>query len=273
MIKNVWNNKALFFSVLILLLALFISLLGFLVTPHDPFVSETSRRLLAPSSVNWFGTDHLGRDVFSRLLYGARYSFLGALIVTLISTTIALIIGTLAGYHGGRIDHIFMRFSEWMLAFPSLMIALVLVGVLGPGMVNVLIALVLVFWMTGARLVRNMVVRLKEERYVQVAKLQGVSTYRIILRHLMPFVLPQLLVLATLDVGSVLLHIASFSFLGLGIQAPLPEWGAMLNESSEYFYSSPWLMVFPGLFIFVTVLAINVWSDYLRDRFHIKKQG
>ncbi|MBB6448704.1 ABC-type dipeptide/oligopeptide/nickel transport system permease subunit [Geomicrobium halophilum] len=271
MFSVLWKKKALIFSSSILLLAFLFALFAPFVVPVDPFAGDTSRRLLPPSAEYWFGTDHLGRDVFSRLLYGARYSFLGALVVAIIAAILSIVIGTIAGYRGGCLDQIFMRISEWMLAFPSLMIALVLVGIFGPGMLNLMFALILVFWMPGARLVRNMIVRLKEERYVHVARLHGGSSFRIITRHLLPFVLPHVLVLATLDVGSVLLHIAGFSFLGLGIQPPLPEWGAMLNTSSDYFYSSPWLMIFPGLIIFVIVLSFNILSDHWREIFHIKK--
>lgn len=271
MFRLLWKKKAIIFSGSALLLALLFAVFAPFVVSIDPFAGDTSRRLLPPSTEYWFGTDHLGRDVFSRLLYGARYSFLGALVVTIIATMLSIVIGTFAGYKGGWLDQLFMRFSEWMLAFPSLMIALVLVGIFGPGMFNLMLALILVFWMPGARLVRNMVMRLKEERYVHVAKLHGVSSLRVITRHLFPFVLPQVLVMATLNVGSVLLHIAGFSFLGLGIQPPLPEWGAMLNTSSDYFYSAPWLMIFPGLNIFIIVLSFNILSDYWRNTFHLQK--
>ncbi|QQK78900.1 ABC transporter permease [Salicibibacter cibi] len=271
MFRILWKKKALIFSGSILLLVFLFALLAPFVVPVDPFDGDTSHRLLPPSFEYWFGTDHLGRDVFSRLLYGARYSLLGALTVTIIATILSIVIGTFAGYKGGWLDQIFMRLSEWMLAFPSLMIALVLVGMFGPGMINLMLALVLVFWMPEARLIRNMVVRLKEERYVHVAKLHGVSSFRVITRHLFPFVLPHVLVMATLNVGSVLLHIAGFSFLGLGIQPPLPEWGAMLNASSDYFYSAPWLMIFPGLIIFVIVLSFNILSDYWRDTLNLQK--
>ncbi|MBM7635007.1 ABC transporter permease [Geomicrobium sediminis] len=242
-----------------------------LVMNQDPFSAHSANRLLPPSSSHLLGTDHLGRDLLSRIVYGARYTVVTALVIVVISGLIGMSVGFVSATSGGVIDHVFMRFTEWMSAFPSVILAFLFVGIAGPGLLNILIALSLVFWIPIARLVRNTTVRTMQEPYYESAIISGVPYVKRIQRHLVPAILPQVLVLLALNVGSAMLHIAGFSFLGIGIQPPLPEWGAMLNESRSYFYAAPWLMIVPGTAIFLVVFFWNGLSERMRDEFDQKR--
>lgn len=211
------------------------------------------------------GTDHLGRCILSRLIYGARVSLSAAFAVMTVTLAISTVVGALAGYAGGRVDALIMRICDIFLAFPSLILALALVGVMGPGLPNVVLALALSQWAWYARMIRGMVLSLKERNYVLAAKVAGTGQCTIIAKHILPNILPQIAVLVTLDIGWVILHIAGMSFLGLGIQPPTPEWGAMINDGRQFLRGYPSLMAYPGIMILSVVMAFNLLGDTLRD--------
>jgi peptide/nickel transport system permease protein len=241
-----------------------------LFTPHDPLEINMNDRLLKPSTEHLFGTDHLGRDLFSRIVTGGQVTVGTGLLVLMIVLLIGVPLGMLSGFIGGRFDRYFMRIIDAFLAFPDFIIAIVLSGILGPGMLNLIFAIVVAKWGSYARLVRSTVLSEKEKDYVLTAVVNGLSTFQIIRKHLLPHVVGNVFVLATLDLGKIILLIASLSYIGLGAQPPTPEWGAMLNEGKPYFHSSPHLMVIPGIAIMCTVLISNVVGDILRDRFDVK---
>jgi peptide/nickel transport system permease protein len=241
-----------------------------LFTPHDPLEINMNERLLRPSAEHLFGTDHLGRDLFSRILTGGQVTVGTGLLVLIIVLLIGVPLGMVSGFIGGRFDRYFMRIIDSFMAFPDFIIAIVLSGILGPGMWNLIFAIVVAKWGSYARLVRSTVLSEKEKDYVLMAVVNGLSTFKIIRKHLLPYVVGNVFVLATLDLGKIILMIASLSYIGLGAQPPTPEWGAMLNESTPYFQSSPHLMVIPGIAIMCTVLISNLVGDVLRDRFDVK---
>lgn len=214
----------------------------------------------------------MGRDVFSRLLAGAQITIGTSILVLFISLCIGVPIGLLSGYLGGRIDRFFMRIVDAFIAFPDYIAAIILSGLFGPGMFNLILAIVFVKWVGYARLARSTVLSEKQKDYILMAKVNGLHSIQIIRRHMIPHVIGNVLVLATLDIGKIILMIASLSYIGLGAQPPTPEWGAMLNEGKAYFYNAPQLMIIPGLAIMAIVLMFNILGDFLRDRFDFKNE-
>lgn len=240
--------------------------------PHDPYLVNMSAKLQPPSTAYLLGTDGLGRDVLSRLIFGGRNTVGTSLVIVFLALGIGVPAGLLSGYAGGWTDRLFMRVSDSLLAFPDYMIAIVLSGLLGPGIINLIIAMISVKWIAYARVIRNSVLSEKHKDYISLAQLNGLSPFRIIIKHLIPHALSHVIVIATLDMGKIILMIASLSYIGLGVQPPIPEWGAMLNESRAHFHSSPYLMLAPGLLIILFVLLSNVLGDQLRDRLDVKKK-
>ena len=235
------------------------------VAPRDP-TSVDARTILAPSSnEHWLGTDNLGRDVLSRLIFGARWTLGTAFLATLAIVSIGVVVGLIAGYYGGLIDHVLMRIVDVLLAFPSLVLALAIVGTLGPSLQNVLIGMIAVWWVDYARVIRGLTMSMREREFVAAAHCCGASAPHIIVRHLVPNVIPSVIVLATLELGTLMLAISGLSFLGLGAQPPTPEWGTMLNNGRPFFQRAPELMLYPGLAITITVVACNLVGDGLRD--------
>lgn len=236
-----------------------------LLAPHDPAAVDVLRRLAPPSDEFPLGTDQLGRDVLSRLLYGARIS-LGATVLAAVAIAVTgMVLGVLAGFAGGVVDAVISRVIDVLLAFPGLLLALALTGVLGPNLRNLMVAVVIVSWAGYARVVRAAVLAERERPYVEAARALGSSRRRVVLRHLLPNIVAPIVVLTTLDLAAILLGISALSFLGLGVQPPTAEWGAMLAEARPYLSRSPNLMLFPGLAIFLTALAFNLVGDGLRD--------
>ncbi|MFQ6031129.1 MAG: nickel transporter permease, partial [Dehalococcoidia bacterium] len=238
---------------------------GPLIAPYDPDAQFKGSRLESPGQGFLLGTDNLGRDLLSRLLHGARLSIGMAALATIFIVTIAVSIGALAGYAGGLIDDLAMRIADVLLAFPGLILALAIVGILGPSLVNVIISLALVVWAGYARLVRGLVLEVREKPFVEAAIAIGASRTRILLRHIIPNVISPVIVLVSLEMGTLILAIAGLNFLGLGVQPPTAEWGAMLNQGRLFFQSEPQLMIYPGIMISVTVLGFNLLGDGLRD--------
>ena len=255
-------------TVLGLLLVVSLLLAGLLapwLPLDDPAEISLPERLLPPSPEHLLGTDHLGRDTFSRIVHGARMTLLAAVATLALSMTIALAVGILSGYHGGWPDTALMGIVDLLLAFPSLILALAVAGALGPGLLNVLLAAGAVWWVGHARIIRGVTLGARQMEYVTAARAAGASNMRIILRHIAPNILGPIVVLASLDVGWIILGIAGLNFLGLGAQPPTPEWGAMLNDARPHLQTAPRLLLLPGAAIFVAVLGFNLLGDGLRD--------
>ena len=242
------------------------ALLGPFLAPSDPYAQELALRLSGPAAGHWFGLDELGRDIFSRLLVGARISLMVGLAVVSVSSTLGILIGSIAGYYGGRVDQVISRIMDVLLAFPGILLAIALVAVLGPSLTNVILALSVIGWVGYARLVRAQVPRIRELEYVQAARALGAKTPRILLRHVIPATLPTVIVQGTLGMAGAIIAEASLSFLGLGVQPPTPSWGTMLDAGRSHLFDAPHLTLFPGLAIALLVLGFNFLGDGLRDR-------
>jgi peptide/nickel transport system permease protein len=246
-------------------MAVLAAVVGPWLVPHDPAAQNLPLRLTGPSLTHPFGVDELGRDVLARILAGAGISLLVGLIVVGISASVGLLLGSVAGYFGGLIDDAISRLSDVLLAFPGLLLAIALVAVLGPSLVNVVLALSAIGWVAYARLVRGQVLRTRELEYVAAARALGARVPRILWRHLIPSAIPLLVVQSTLGMAAAIIAEASLSFLGLGVQPPTPSWGTMINGGRAHLLDAPHLTVFPGLAIALLVLGFNFLGDGLRD--------
>ncbi|MCX5577190.1 nickel ABC transporter permease subunit NikC [Kaistia terrae] len=237
-----------------------------LVAPYDPNAVELTRRLQGPSLAHWLGTDHLGRDELTRLIYGTRVSLGSVALCIVLIMTLAIAVGGASGYLGGRVDQAVMRFCDIFLAFPTIVLALFLIGILGTGMGNVVIAIALSHFAWYARMVRGLVLSFRQRDFVLAARAAGAGRVRIFFEHLFPAIMAQMIVLATLDIGHMMLHVAGLSFLGLGVQTPTAEWGVMINDARQFVWSNPMLIVWPGLALLLSVMAFNILGDAVRDR-------
>src|SRR5258706_6271638 len=247
---------------------IFIAVLAALIGPSlalfDSSAQLLAQRLDGPSGMHWFGLDELGRDIFARVLAGARISLLVGIVVVSISSTVGTLLGSIAGYFGGRVDEAISRIVDILLAFPGLLLAIALVAVLGPSLTNVVIALSLIGWVGYARLVRGQVLRAREFEFVQAARALGATTPRILAQHIIPTALPAVTVQATLGMGGAILAEAALSFLGLGVQPPTPSWGTMLNGGRTHLPDAPHLPILPGLANPFPVLRLHFFRDGLR---------
>jgi len=254
---------------IIVTIAVMMAIAGPLVSPFDPATQELSLRLNGPSSTHWFGLDELGRDVLARVLSGARISLLVGLVVVGGSSIVGTFMGAVAGYFGGAVDEIISRAIDILLAFPGLLLAIAIVAVLGPSLVNVVLALTIIGWVGYARLVRGQALRVRELEYVLAARASGARTSRILLHHVIPAVLPAVAVQATLGMGGAILSEAALSFLGLGVQPPTPSWGSMIADGRDLYQlrTAPWTSLAPGIAIGAAVLGFNLLGDALRDAY------
>jgi peptide/nickel transport system permease protein len=257
----------------ILILEVILAALAPYVAPGSPTDQVLSQKLKPPSWEHPMGTDNLGRDVLSRVIYGARNTLGGSLLALLILTTMGIFIGGLAGFAGGLIDMILMRMTDALLSFPYLVLALGLAAAFSPSLLTVVIAVSFTWWGHYARVIRGMVMGIREMVYVEASRAVGAGNIRLMRRHILPNVMAPILVLSSLDLGLIVLAVAALSYLGLGIQPPSPEWGMMLNESRLFMFMAPHIMIFPGLMIFITVLAANLLGDALRDAFDPKQSA
>lgn len=259
--KKVIFSFTLFLATSIILL----SFVGPFFAPHDPLATDFGSVLQEPSEKYSFGTDQVGRCIYSRMLYGAQISL--TITFTLLSAVFifGLIIGTIAGMIGGLIDTLIMRISDTVLSFPDIIFVIAIVGMLGPGITNTVIALSVIWWTKYARLTRVLIMGIKNREYIDAAKMAGASNFKLVTRYLLPNIISPLAVQFVIDIGSMMLAIAGLSFLGLGVQTPTPEWGNMLNEGRPYMQTAPWLLIYPGLAIFAVVAVFNVLGDTLRD--------
>jgi peptide/nickel transport system permease protein len=249
----------------LLSLILLAVLLAPLLTPHDPLKQQVMARLQPPSAAHPLGTDHLGRDLLARLLYGGRTSLSTSAAVLGASLALGVPLGLVAGYFGGRVDQVLGILSDLVMAVPNIVLLIFVAGMLGPSLLNVMLAFTAVHWVSYARMTRAAVLAERERDYVPAARAAGASDLRILARHIAPNIAGPLIVWATLDAGKVILGVAGFSFLGLGAQPPAPEWGAMLAGGRNYFQMAPQLMFYPGLAIALTTLAVNLVGDGIRD--------
>ncbi|MBI3244862.1 MAG: ABC transporter permease [Chloroflexi bacterium] len=259
-----------------LALMLFFALSGLLapvLAPADPLEQDLSFRLKPPSSTHWLGTDQLGRDVLSRILFGTRISLTIGLVVVGSAGTFGTLVGLVAGYQRGLVDEALMRVTDVFLAFPALILAMAIAGALGPSLNNAMIAIAVVTWPVYARLARGQVLSLREREFVEATRALGASPGRIIWRHLLPNSLAPILVQASFDMGGAILSAAGLSFIGFGAQPPTPEWGVMISEGRKFISTQPWLSLFPGLSILLTVTAFNFIGDGLRDTLDPRLRG
>lgn len=246
---------------LIVLLAIFAPYLA----PQDPMEGNMKNVLQTPSAEHWLGTDKLGRDTFSRIVAGTQVSLFMTLCLVLLVAIVGSTVGILSGYFGGKVERVLMRFADMMLAFPGVVLAIAIAGILGGSVINTILALLAVAWAKYARLVRSLVVKIRNRDFILAAEVNGTRTRDILWRHILPNVLPMVVITGAMDIGTMMMEIAGLSFLGFGAQPPTPEWGLMLNEGRQYIQTAPWLMVYPGAAIFLVVTVFNLWGDSLRD--------
>ncbi len=273
--KRLWReNKLASASAIVIVLFILAAIFAPLLTPYTFDGMDLLHRLAPPSKEHLLGTDEAGRDVLTRLLYGARISLLVGIVPTIISMLVGAVLGIIAGYNGGWVDTLIMRLADIMLAFPSMFLAMVIMYTLGDGMINIFLALALVNWASVARIVRSETLKLRESEYVEAARSIGVKRVVIMLRHIMPNCIPSLIVLFTLNIPSAILSESSLSFLGIGIKAPQASWGLMVNTGRQFLYSQPWLSLSPSIAIMLIVLSFNFLGDGLRDVLdpHLKNQ-
>ncbi|RTQ94501.1 ABC transporter permease [Lysinibacillus telephonicus] len=259
------QNKMTWVGLVILGLIVLLSLAAPLISPFDPNKIDLVNKFQPPSSEHWFGTDEVGRDIFTRILFGARLSLGVGILIILIAAVIGIVIGTISGYIGGIVDTVIMRFVDMILAFPNLILAMALAAVLGPNLQNAMIAIAIVKIPVYIRLARGEAMVLKEKLFVKSAESFGLNKAVIIVKHIIPNAISPVIIQATLDVGDTILLIATLGFLGLGAQPPTPEWGAMISVGWTYLLTYWWYPVFPGLFLFLASGALNLIGDGIRD--------
>lgn len=250
-----------------------LAILGPLITPYDPLLPSIEDRLMPPSTSHFFGTDELGRDVFSRVIAGAQISLGIATIILSIAIPVGTLIGLVAGYAGGWVDEILMRVTDIFLAFPAIILAMAIAAALGPNLRNTVVALTLVYWPWYARLVRGQVLQIKERDYIEAARAVGAPIPRLIGRHILPNSVAPIIIQGTIDFGFAVLATAGLSFIGLGAQPPSPEWGSMISNARTFFRVAWWYFTFPGLALTVTVIGFNLLGDGLRDYFDPRTRG
>ena len=249
-------------AILIILTAVFAPVVTGGVNPAE---GDLSTAIQPPGPGHVFGTDKLGRDIFTRVIYGARVSLTASFSVVILIFVIGTVLGILAGSFGGAVDAVIMRIADMLISFPGLVLAMAVAGIMGASIRNAVIALAVVSWTKYARLARSLVMKIRDRDFVAAAVVTGSKTPYILLHYMLPNVLPTLVITAAADIGSMMLELASLSFLGFGAKAPAAEWGLMLNEGRAYMQAAPWLMVFPGIAIFITVVVFNMLGDGLRD--------
>jgi len=262
------RNKLTKLSLVIVVLLLLIAVFAPLIVPYPGHVrgeTHPQDKLLAPSGTYFFGTDELGRDIFSRVLFGTRISVETAVVAVVIALLIGVPLGAIAGTMGGFLDELIMRITDVFLSFPPLLLAIAIAAFLGPSLQNAMLAIAISWWPWYTRLVRGQAVSIRERQFVKAARAIGTSPRKIIFNHVVPNCIAPVIVQASMDLGGVILTISSLSFLGLGAQAPIPEWGLMVSTSRQYFLDAWWYSIFPGLAIFITVLVFNLLGDGLRE--------
>lgn len=247
-----------------------IALISQYIVPYNPYAQNLSEALQFPSLAHIFGTDRYGRDVFSRVLIGGRSSIFSTLLLILIIAVIGTAVGLYCGIYGGVRDIILMRIADMFLAFPGMVFAIAVAAVLGGGMQNAVIALAVISWPKYARIARTQAMSLKSQAFIDAARLNGLSNEKIIVKHILPNTVGTIVVMAAVDIGTMMMELAALSFLGLGAVAPAAEWGSMMNDGRSMIQTSPWMILAPGLAIFITIMCFNLLGDTIRDYFDVK---
>ena len=260
-----YKDKMMLLGFVIILVFVFIAIFAPFVSPNDPFYVDLSQRHAGPSLQFPLGSDLLGRCLLSRLIFGARTSLSVAAICLGLIMTLSILVGTIAGYFGGKLDAVLMRLIDILLSVPDIVLTLAIVGMLGPGLTNVIIGMVSVRWLNYARVIRGSVMSVKNKNYVMSARAAGISDFAIMFKHILPNIVSPMVVMATLDMGNLIISLAGLSFLGLGAQPPTPEWGMMVNDGRRFLMTHPSQMFYPGLAILIVVIAFNLLGDGLRD--------
>ena len=272
-IQEIRSNKLVLTAVIVLALLLTAAVIGPLFVPYDPLATDLDSLRQPPSGSHLLGTDSKGRDILSRIVHGARISLTVGITASLFSLCIGTLAGLVAGYFSGKVDMVLSQVFDIFLAFPSLLLAIGISAVMPPGLASAMLAITIVSWAGFARLVRGLTLSLKEQAYVEASRAIGATTGRILFRHILPNALPLLLVAGSLRVGGFILLEAALSFLGLGVQPPTPTWGSMISLNRMYINSAPWMVIFPGLAISITVISFNILGDFLRDKLDPRFQG
>jgi peptide/nickel transport system permease protein len=264
-LKRFRRNKAAMFCLSIIVLLGLVALLASIVAPYDPSYQDYTSVLAQPSAKHWFGADEYGRDILSRIIYGTRVSLSIGIFAQLLASIIGITLGAVAGYFGGIVDSVISRIMEIFSAFPDLIFAMAIMTFMGKGVLNLYIALGLLTWVRTARMIRGAVIQLKEKEYVEASRASGGTSFRIIVKHLIPNCLSTIIVLVTLGIPNAIMYEASLSFLGLGIQPPTPSWGNMISAAQSVIGFLPVYSIMPGIAIMITVIAFNIFGDGLRD--------
>lgn len=272
-LRRLLRNRTVLVSVILIGILLTLAMAAPLLTAFDPNEVVLDSKLLGPSSAHLLGTDHLGRDILTRLIFGARVSLGSVSIILVLVLAVGFLVGASAGFFGGAIDATLMRICDIFMTFPTFILAMFMVGVLGTGLFNVILAIVMTHWAWYARIIRGFVLSLKDREYVLAARVAGTSRLMILGRHILPPIVVQLLILATLDIGHMMLHVSALSFLGLGVAPPTPEWGVMINDARQFIWTNPYLILLPGAMVFVTVMAFNLLGDAIRDELDPEQAG
>lgn len=271
-IKDLTSNTPALIAAVLLILLLLVALIGPSLVSYDPNALDLDQLRQPPSKDHLLGTDGKGRDILSRMVYGSRISLSVGIIASALSLCIGIFFGLIAGYFGGKIDAALSQVFDIFLAFPSLLLAIGISAVMSPGLVSAMLAITLVGWAGFARLVRGLTLSLKEQTYVEASRAIGASRSRILWKHILPNALPLILVAGSLRVGGFILLEAALSFLGLGVQPPTPTWGSMISLNRAYINTAPWMVIFPGLAISITVISFNILGDFLRDKLDPRMQ-
>ncbi|MBR2832316.1 MAG: ABC transporter permease [Oscillospiraceae bacterium] len=267
--KNVVFTIFAVLAILVILTAVFAPVI---CGERDPYEGDLAQSIMKPSAEHPFGTDKMGRDVFTRVLYGARVSLLSTFILVAVIFVLGAILGVVAGYFGGAVDAVIMRIADMMIAFPGLVLAIAVAGILGASIRNAIIAITIVSWPKYARLARSLVMKIRHTDFVAAATVTGSKTMYMLRRYMFPNTLTTLVITAATDIGSMMMELAALSFLGFGAKAPTPEWGYMLSEGRNFMQNAPWMMIFPGLAIFITVVIFNMLGDGLRDILDVRSE-
>ncbi len=271
--KQAFSNPKFTILFILMVLIFVVALFAPFFAPMDPLADDFTKSNMAPGEEHLFGTDALGRDIFSRIIVGAQTSVLTALIMIVLTVAVGTLIGIVAGYFGGKTDMILMRATDTMMSFPDLILALAIVGIVGGGLVPAMISIVAVSWAKYARLGRSLVMQVKSQEYLVAAITNGCKKPVILFSHILPNIIPNIIVNGFLDIGGMMLTLASLSFLGFGVQPPTPEWGYMLSEGRKGFLTSPWLLYAPALAILIVVIIFNLFGDCLRDQLDNRDNG
>lgn len=267
--RDAWNrlkkNKMAIGSFIVLVLIALVAIFAPMIAPYDPYAQDLTLINQPPSAEHWFGTDDVGRDLFSRVVYGTRISMLVGVVCEAICVPIGVILGALAGYFGGWIDAVISRIIEIFASFPTILFAIAVMFILGPGIMNIFIAIGIIGWTGLARMIRGQIMQLKEKEFIEAARASGASNMKIIFRHLIPNCLSTIIVVITLDIPGDIMLESTLSFVGLGVQPPDPSWGSMISEGRKFIRQNVWYSFFPGLAIMLVVLAFNTLGDGVRD--------